>query len=85
MTATALLERIARALESNGATRPVFNTKQAAEYLGLSTTTLERMRSDYSIPFVRLGGRVAYRRKDLDQFVEDRVVSSVQDERRIPS
>jgi hypothetical protein len=43
-----------------------------------------RMRSEYSIHFVRLGGRVAYRRKDLDQFIEDRVVSSVQDERRIP-
>jgi hypothetical protein len=37
------------------------------------------------VPSVRLGGRVAYRRKDLDQFVNDRVVSSVQDERRIPS
>lgn len=84
MTATHLLERIARALESNGATRPVFNTKQAAEYLGISTTSIERMRSDYKIPFVRLGGRVVYRRKDLDQFIEDRLVSSVKDEGRIP-
>ena len=85
MTATALLERIARALENNGANRPVFNTVEAAKYLGLSTTTLERMRSDYAIPFVRLGGRVVYRRKDLHQFINDRVVSTVQDVRRIPS
>ena len=84
MTATALLERIARALENNGANRPVFNTKEAAKYLSVSTTTMERMRSDYKIPFVRLGGRVVYRRKDLDQFIEDSVVSSVNDERRVP-
>jgi excisionase family DNA binding protein len=83
MTATALLERIARALENNGATRPVFNTKQAAEYLGLSTTTLERLRSSYEIPFVRLGGRVVYRRKDLDWFINSNVVSSVNDERGV--
>jgi len=84
MTATHLLERIAKALENNGATRPVFNTQESAKYLGISCTSMERLRSSYAIPFVRLGGRVVYRRKDLDQFIEDRVVSSVQDERRIP-
>lgn len=83
MTTTHLLERIARALENNGATRPVFSTKQAAEYLGVSTTSIERMRSEYRIPFVRLGGRIVYRRKDLDQFISDRVVTCVDDERGV--
>lgn len=78
------LNRITEILEESRNPRPVFNTREASRYLGLSTTTLERMRSDYSIPFVRLGGRVAYRRKDLDQFINDRVVSSVEDERRVP-
>jgi excisionase family DNA binding protein len=84
MTATHLLERIARALENNGATRPTLNTEQAAEYLGISETSLGRLHSEYKIPFVRLGGRIVYRRKDLDRFIDDRLVSSVDDERRVP-
>lgn len=83
MTATALLERIAKALENSGTMRPVLNIEEAAQYLGISSTSLGRLHSGYKIPFVRIGGRIVFRRKDLDRFIDARIVASVDDERGI--
>lgn len=49
--------------------------KEAAEYLGFGTSTLERWRRLGVGPkFVRLGGnRVAYLQKHLDEYIEGRV------------
>lgn len=50
---------------------------QAAEYLGVAVTTLEAwaIRGTVSLPFVKLGRRVKYRRRDLDRFLEERTVN----------
>jgi len=49
-----------------------FNTKQAAEYIGISKNTLNNWRMDRSqqIPFLKLGTRVIYRSEDLDKYLE---------------
>ena len=52
--------------------RRILRTKGAAEYLGLSESTLEKMRFERRGPrYVRLGGRaIGYLVPDLDDFIE---------------
>jgi len=49
---------------------------QAAEYLSLAPSTLAVWRSTgrYSLPFIRVGRLIRYRREDLDAFLERRRV-----------
>ncbi len=51
-------------------------TREAAEYLGLGTQTLcnDRVTRALGIPYVRIGRRICYLRKDLDAFLEARRV-----------
>ena len=54
----------------------LMNTKDAAEYLGLAMSTLEKWRTmepRFGPPIVRLGAQVRYRKTDLDAFVEGAV------------
>ncbi len=52
-------------------TSPFFTTREAAEYLRLRPSTLERWRSVGGGPgFRKLGGRVVYARQELDDFAE---------------
>jgi excisionase family DNA binding protein len=44
---------------------------EAAARLGISTTTLYRLRVAGRIPFVKLDGAVIYRVASLDQFLRD--------------
>ncbi len=45
------------------------NTREAAEYLGVSVSLLERYRQLREGPsFVRIGRSVRYRREDIDDF-----------------
>ena len=56
----------------------LFTTEQAAAYLDgiVSVQTLINWRCTkrYDLPFVRVGRRIAYRKADLDAFVESRTV-----------
>lgn len=58
--------------------RYLLTTKQAADFLGVSSSFLERDRwAGAKIPFVRLGRRsVRYRTKDLHNFIESRLYTS---------
>lgn len=50
----------------------VMNVQQAAEYLGLAVSTLNKWRCHGGGPvFIKMGRAVRYRRQDLDQFVMD--------------
>lgn len=53
----------------------LLNTKQAAEYLGVSAAFLERDRwAGASVPYIKIGTRsIRYRLEDLDAFIESRV------------
>ena len=56
----------------------LYDTGDAAQYLGLKDHTLEVWRSSgrYDLPFIRVGRRVKYRRADLDRFLESRTVGA---------
>ena len=56
------------------------NTRQAAVYLGLSTSTLNRYRVGGEGPaFHRFGSRVLYHRDDLDAWAGERRLRSTSD------
>lgn len=59
----------------------ILNTKQAAEYLGMSKAFLERDRCyGAQIPFIKLGSRsIRYRLVDLDTYIEQQVRKSTCD------
>ena len=55
----------------------LLNQKQAAEVLGLSTRTVERLRLTGGGPrFAKLGRRVLYRPADLNAWVAAQIVGS---------
>lgn len=60
-------------------TDPLFNTPEAAEYLGVSQDTLSVWRcvGRYNIPFVKVGRLVRYRKSDLDSWLESRVRNNI--------
>ena len=63
--------------------KKLFSREEAAEYLGVSTRTLDRIRADGRIAYVKLGGsggRIAYLRDDIDAFIARQRVS----EKRVP-
>lgn len=59
----------------------LLDTKQAAQFLGLSKAFLERDRwAGAKIPFIKIGDRaVRYRVEDLDAFIESRIRVSTSD------
>ena len=52
--------------------------KQAAEYLGVTPRTLAVWAcvKRYNLPYVKIGRLVKYRRSALDNFIEQRTISS---------
>lgn len=53
-------------------------TNESAEYLRQSTRTLIRWRNQrIGPPWVRVGGKVLYRHRDLDAWMEDQTVQPV--------
>jgi len=62
--------------------KPLYNTKQAADYLGVSSAFLERDRwAGARIPFVKLGSRsIRYRLADLEQYVNKQIRFSTTDD-----
>ena len=60
---------------NTGGEMGLFNEREAARRLGLSVGTMRRRRLFRAPPaWVKLGGRVLYRKSDLDAFVEAHVV-----------
>ena len=54
----------------------LFNSDQAAAYIGVSPGTLEvwRCTKRYQIPFIKVGRLVRYRKSELDSFLEQRTI-----------
>jgi excisionase family DNA binding protein len=58
----------------------ILDAVAAARYVGLSTSTLAKMRLSGNGPaFLKLGRRVLYRRADLDAWLESRVARDTTD------
>ena len=59
----------------------IFNTREAAAYLRLSKPTLERFRTLGDGPrFLKLNSYVRYRKVDLDEWLESRLVRSTSEQ-----
>ena len=69
-----------RALTSGRIGRLAALTRQeAAEYLGISTRTFDRLRTDVQVPFVIVGRRKKYLQRDLDALIlESRTIEGDQ-------
>ena len=63
--------------QKNATIRIAFNTREAALYLGLAVSTLNKWRCHGGGPqFLKLGRAVRYRKDDLDRFIETRMFGS---------
>ena len=54
--------------------KSLFNTNEAANYLGVSPRTLSNSRSSgigVNINFIKIGGCIRYRLSELDKYLED--------------
>ncbi|MBF0296779.1 MAG: helix-turn-helix domain-containing protein [Magnetococcales bacterium] len=70
----AIIERFAR---SPATQRPKLKRPDAAQYMGISTSTLEKFACTGGGPqFIKLGKTVLYDPSDLDSWLEARKVSS---------
>ena len=55
----------------------LMTTQQAAGYVRLGTSTLNKLRLTGDGPrYAKLGGAVRYRRMDLDAWLDSRIISS---------
>ena len=54
--------------------REVMNKKEAAEFLRISVSSLERLIREKKIPYSKTNGRVLFLKKDLLKFVESKKV-----------
>ncbi len=60
----------------------IFTTSEAAVYTRIAVATLERFRLTGDGPvFAKLGGAVRYRKRDLDGWIESRLVQSTSERR----
>lgn len=62
------------ALTERHQAKPYLTAAEAADYLGLSASLMNRWRCDMpgGPPYRKVGRRVVYARADLDQFLEER-------------
>ncbi len=52
----------------------IMNRKEAAKYLKISTSTLDRLVKERSIPFSKINGRVLFLKEDLIKWVKSKRV-----------
>jgi len=64
-------------LFNNPAPFGALNVKQAASYIGVSERMLWRLKANGDIPHSQIGGRIVFRKKALDQFLEEKEVVHV--------
>lgn len=59
----------------------IFSTREAAQYVKLGQSTLERYRVTGDGPrYAKLAGAVRYRKSDLDDWIESRLISSTSEQ-----
>ena len=55
-----------------GAAPVIYSRGQAADYLGVSLRTFDRLRAEAALPFVVIGRRRKFLKRDLDTYVAER-------------
>ena len=46
------------------------NTREAAEYIGLSVRKVEQLKRGRRLPYIRIDGRFLFRKESIDRFLE---------------
>ena len=46
------------------------NTREAAEYIGLSVRKVEQLKRGRRLPYIRVDGRFLFRKESIDRFLE---------------
>lgn len=54
--------------------RNIFDSKEAAKYLKISSATLHRLLKEKEIPHFKLRGALLFRQWELDEFISDRMI-----------
>ncbi len=57
---------------AGGAPRVIYSRGQAAEYLDVSPRTFDRLRAEAALPYVVIGRRRKYLKRDLDAYIAER-------------
>ncbi|MBC8194215.1 MAG: helix-turn-helix domain-containing protein [Acidimicrobiia bacterium] len=65
--------------KTNSAGSDLLDPEQAAAYLNTSIRHIRRMRDECRIAYVKIGGKLRYRRRDLDDFVDANTHQAVSD------
>ncbi|MHA6481092.1 helix-turn-helix domain-containing protein [Paenibacillus sp. strain BS8-2] len=74
---TGLLDKALAALEpkiNEMLYRNIFDAKEAAKYLKISSATLHRLLRDREIPYFKLRGSLLFRQWELDDFISKRMI-----------
>ena len=65
------LERLIEKLENPQSTSPTWlSSKQLAEYLGISVSTVTKLRGG-KLPYYKLGGRIYFKKQEVDEWIEN--------------
>jgi excisionase family DNA binding protein len=54
--------------------RDLFTVEQLREYLSCSRGFVYRLMKDHKLPHVQLGRRIYFRKKDVDKFMESKLM-----------
>ena len=57
---------------AGGAPPVILSRRQGADYLGVSLRTFDRLRAEAALPFVVIGKRRKFLKRDLDTYVAKR-------------
>jgi excisionase family DNA binding protein len=74
MLAEKYFERMDDRMKKIPELRRLITAKEASQYLSLSTDTVYRMASLKKVPYLKIGDRVLFDVKALDQWIEKRMI-----------
>lgn len=64
------LDELIQKINDPESSDPVWiSSKQLAEYLGISTTTVNKIRGS-KVPYYKLGGRIYFKKQEIDEWIE---------------
>ena len=61
-------------MKENMGNKEVFNRNEAARFLGVSVSYIERLMREKRIPYSKINGRVFFLKKDLIKWIEKKRV-----------
>jgi hypothetical protein len=64
-----LIEKLENPSDSSNLSPTWINSKQLAQHLGISTTAVANLRIN-KIPYYKIGGRILYKKQEIDEFIE---------------